>query len=147
MAALMCMSNDGHEATFVGTFFPSGDSVRLCDECMPPFCAVVFERMTGVDMAPALFMASDEGQAALLEAEGHPEEVAAPPDMEPKGNTGPEAPGPAPADPDDQPDPTGGGASLPAKPGARTRARASSTTVSSEGEPPGSEQETAEAAT
>jgi hypothetical protein len=87
MATPMCISDDGNKATFIGTFLETGDNVRLCDDCMPQFCAAVFERMTGVDMAPAIYLASQEGQASGLEPEGSPGEVAYPPDMEPRGTS------------------------------------------------------------
>lgn len=79
MAMPQCMTEGHGPATFVGTFFPSGDSVRLCDECMPNFCAAVFERMTGVDMAPAILMASEEGAEIREQMKSNPEEVAVPP--------------------------------------------------------------------
>lgn len=85
MATPMCVSEDGNKATFIGTFLESGDNVRLCDECMPNFCAAVFERMTGVDMTPALYLASVEGQENPDGPPGQPGEVAYPPDMEPHG--------------------------------------------------------------
>jgi hypothetical protein len=146
MAALMCMTEGHGPAVFVGTFFPSGDSVRVCDECMPLFCAGVFERMTGVDLGPAMAIwhAASEDEAA--EVEGHPEEVAAPPDMEPKGNTGPEAPEPAPHDTDNGADPTSGAVSEPAPNGAKAPASVSSRVASSEPESPPIDREATEAA-
>lgn len=100
MAAPACMTEGHGPATFIGTFLETGDAVRLCDECMPNFCAAVFERMTGVDMTPALYLASEEGQQNPDGPVGEPGEVAYPPDMEPKGNTGSEAPPSAPHDTD-----------------------------------------------
>ena len=100
MAAPACMTEGHGPATFIGTFLETGDAVRLCDECVPNFCAAVFERMTGVDMTPALYLASEEGQANPDGPAGSPGEVAYPPDMEPKGNTGSEAPPAAPHDAD-----------------------------------------------
>lgn len=87
MATPMCISEDGNKATFIGTFLETGDNVRLCDECMPNFCAAVFERMTGVDMTPALYLASVEGQENPDGPSGQPEEVAYPPDMEPRSTS------------------------------------------------------------
>lgn len=136
MASLLCMSNDGSEATFVGTFFPSGDSVRLCDECMPAFCAVVFERMTGVDMSEALEAASEGGEADQTVPVGHPEEVAAPPAMTEHGAPTDQPPAPAPADQDRAvvPDPTD--ASATSGNAAIAPDIASSTDVNSEAQDP-----------
>jgi hypothetical protein len=86
MAQILCMTEGHGPATFVGTFFPDGSGVRLCDECMPNFCAAVFQRMTGVDMSPALYLASEEGQDGLPDPDGSPEEVAAPSTASPTGD-------------------------------------------------------------
>lgn len=62
--ATMCQNHPDVKATFVGTVLePDVVNVAVCDECMPLFCAAVFEEMTGVDMSPALYLASEEGQA------------------------------------------------------------------------------------
>jgi hypothetical protein len=119
MATVMCMSSDeAHTplgpvpATFIGTFIPGGDSIRVCDECMPNFCAAVFERMTGVDMTPALYLASVEGQENPDGAVGHPEEVAAPvqefPTTDIAGSTADDADTPGDATPADVPGRSGG---------------------------------------
>lgn len=64
MATTMCQNHPDKRATFIGTVLePEIVAVAVCDECMPLFCAAVFEEMTGVDMAPALYLASEEGQA------------------------------------------------------------------------------------
>lgn len=115
MAGPNCMTEGHGPAKFIGTFMEDGSSVALCDECMPTFCAAVFERMTGVDMTPALYLASVEGDGERQTAPGDPQEVAYPPDMEPKGNTASEAPAAAPADTDPAAvDPTSADASEPA---------------------------------
>lgn len=167
MANIMCMTEGHGPATFVGTFFPDGSGVRLCDECMPNFCAAVFERMTGVDMSPALYLASEEGQDGLPEPEGNPQEVAAPSTATPPGGSTDEPPPPAPHDADmEAADPTttsrkdsGDSAGPSAEPGdptagialsqddasAQTQVPASNTTASSEDESPPSEPDHTEA--
>lgn len=137
MAQILCMTEGHGAATFVGTFFPSGDGVRLCDECMPNFCAAVFQRMTGVDMSPALYLASEEGQDELPDTEGHPEEVAGTSTPSAPGESTDEPPPPAPHDADMAADPTPGGASTISESSASTPEVASTTdATSSSGSPP-----------
>jgi len=62
MAAPPCMSDDGNQAAFVGTFMQNGDSVALCDEHLAGFAASLVCSMFGV---PA-----DELQALIDKHEG-----------------------------------------------------------------------------
>jgi len=100
MAALMCATPGHGPATVVVAFTAGGDTVRLCDECLPNFCAAVFEQMTGVDMTPALYLASEEGQADRDALKGDPAEVAYPPMTAAEGAPTDDPPAPAPHDTD-----------------------------------------------
>lgn len=122
--ATMCQNHPDVKATFVGTVLePDVVNVAVCDECMPLFCAAVFEEMTGVDMSPALYLASEEGQAnpegppqpepnngqvtgnpsgpELGDTQGDPEQTAALAEAE-AAAAGGEPPAPGPADEDDE---------------------------------------------
>ncbi len=105
MAAPLCMSNDGNPAVFIGTFMSSGDSVALCNDCMPSWAGAVLAGMLGID--PDLFSAA----VAAMEQDANggnamePQETAAPPAMVEPPNTAGSAPPPAPADTDQDHDP------------------------------------------
>lgn len=102
MAGPTCMSNDDQPAVFVGTFLQNGDTVALCNECLPQFLAAALAQTTGVDI--------DRLAAGIVaEQAGPPEdpaaaaaEVAAPPHDTSHGAPSDEPPAPAPADTDDQ---------------------------------------------
>lgn len=80
MATPQCMSNDGNPAIFIGTFLTEGDSVALCNDCMPAFCSAVVSRMLGID--PELFSVAVAAMERDAAGEpGDPAEVAAPPAM------------------------------------------------------------------
>ena len=59
MARLMCMSEDGHQAVFIGTMLEDGESIQVCDECLVGFASAVLATMTGVDPTPFLAAISD----------------------------------------------------------------------------------------
>lgn len=100
MAGLPCMSNDGKGAVFTGTFLQNGDSVALCEDCLPEFLVAVAGQMLGVEL--------DQLQAAIAGLQGeqpeHPEaagaEAAYPPHQASHGAPTDEPPAPAPADTD-----------------------------------------------
>lgn len=50
MALPACMSDDGNPAVFIGTFLENGDSVQLCEDCLPQFAVAVAAQMTGIEV-------------------------------------------------------------------------------------------------
>lgn len=92
MAAPQCMSNDGNPAIFIGTFYPSGDSVSLCNDCMPAWCSAVVSGMLGID--PDLFGVAVAAMEKDAEAAEHndPAETGAPPAMVDPTPAGADAP-------------------------------------------------------
>jgi hypothetical protein len=102
MAGLQCMSQDGKGAVFTGTFLQNGDSVALCEDCLPEFLVAVASQMLGVDLAGLQAAIADlqtDGPAdpALAGAE-----AAYPPHNTAEGAPTNEPPAPAPADDDGQ---------------------------------------------
>lgn len=81
MAAPLCMSNDGKPAVFIGTFLEKGDSVTLCEDCLPDFTSAITASMNGIP--PEVFAGVvDQLRQAAEDGEGPaPAEMAAPPDM------------------------------------------------------------------
>lgn len=100
MAAPQCMSNDGKQAVFIGTFMQNGDSVALCEDCLPAFTASVTADMFGVE-GPALltWLQENQGEDAPGD-ESTAAELAAPPAMLPDSPSAGQVPEPAPADTD-----------------------------------------------
>lgn len=81
MAAPQCMSNDGNQAVFVGTFMTDGSAVALCEGCLPQFMISVLAQSNGID-PQVLYNTVDELAGAEDSPEpGDPAQVAVPPDM------------------------------------------------------------------
>lgn len=81
MALPQCMSNDGQQAVFVGTFLQNGDAVALCEDCLPAFTATITADMFGVDGQQLLtWLQENAGDEPPANAE-QVAEVAAPPAM------------------------------------------------------------------
>jgi hypothetical protein len=78
MASPQCNSDDGRQATFVGTFLQTGDAVALCDDCLAGFAASLTASMFGVpaDELQALIAAHEDDDPAVQEPA--PNEVAYP---------------------------------------------------------------------
>lgn len=51
MANPPCMSDDGNQSIFVGTFLLQGEPVAVCAECIGPWAAAVVQASTGVDLS------------------------------------------------------------------------------------------------
>ena len=48
------MSDDGNAAVFVGTLLESGQSVTLCQVCLPQFMVTMLEGITGVPVGAVI---------------------------------------------------------------------------------------------
>ena len=70
-----CMSNDGAEAAFIGTFFDSGDSVTVCGDCLVGFCASIVKGITGLDV-PGMLASGPPSAEDAHEVTGEPMEAA-----------------------------------------------------------------------
>lgn len=69
MANPPCMSEDGNQAVFLGTFLAEGQTVALCDECLVPWSAALLQAMTGVDPKPFLEAISEGAPEAPAESD------------------------------------------------------------------------------
>lgn len=79
MAAPACMSNDGKQAVFVGTFLANGDTVTLCEDCLPAFTGSITADMFGVDGKAMLdWLQANAGEDPPGDAETAAEHAAPP---------------------------------------------------------------------
>lgn len=102
MAGPTCMSNDGRPAVFVGTFLQNGDTVALCEDCLPQFLTAVLAQMTGVEIGRLAAEIARLSDGAPEDPAAVAAEMAAPPHQVSHGAPGDEPPAAAPADTDDQ---------------------------------------------
>lgn len=147
MAAPQCMSNDGNQAAFIGTYFANGDTVTLCDDCYAGFIASQVCALFGLpaDELEALINAhADEQPADAIAAAA---EQGAPPAMLPDAESAGTVPAPAPADTDQDAmtDPTPAGAGDPAVQEGTGDAPAAADTGEQDESPPAADAETAAA--
>lgn len=100
MATPQCMSNDGKQAVFIGTFFENGDSVTVCEDCFQAFVTATTAQMSGIpaDVLQGVIeqLSTDEPADKTAAAT----EMAAPMHDVTHGAPTDQPPTPAPADPD-----------------------------------------------
>jgi hypothetical protein len=104
MANPPCMSNDGKQAVFIGTFLANGDSVALCEDHLPAFTASVTADMFGVDGQQLMEWLQANAGPDEAGDESTAAELAAPPamlDPTSPGASAPDAPGTSPGAPGD----------------------------------------------
>lgn len=78
MANPPCETEDGNPAIFMGTFLNNGQSVCLCENCLPQWAAAVVTEFTGVDVSPAFELAAQAQAEPAGTAEGAPTDEAPP---------------------------------------------------------------------
>lgn len=83
MAGPACMSDDGNQAVFVGTFMQNGDAVALCPVCLPQWACAVVAQSTDTDLQQLLDWVGTHMGQAPEDVAAAAAETAAPPQQQP----------------------------------------------------------------